>query len=77
MYFNLARGWTIKDKGNSSLKVISFVYSLRPNDYSQPPDICFPVTTEASQLCIGGSLGIGTRGPEFKLSRQLVCSIKG
>ena len=39
IYFNLARGWTWKDKGNSSFKVISCVYSLWPNDYSEPPDI--------------------------------------
>ena len=40
IYFKLARGWTRKDKGNYSLKVISCVHSLWPNDYSQHLDIC-------------------------------------
>ena len=34
IYFNLGRGWTRKDKGNSCLKVTSCVYSLWPT-----PDI--------------------------------------
>ena len=82
IYFKLARSWTRWDKVNCSSKVISFVYSLWPNEYSQPPDIClissyniwFPIV-QCLNACEVFLTLAATHVPEKIFRRENTCLI--